>query len=203
MNGFDADNSTCDPADRDAAFDALLHEALAPTTAQDAAPADLAQRIVARTSGQLAHAPTEQLVAAALAPAATPQLAQRIWRATGHLVGRAAVVARIGPLAIDWQQLRTVAAMVLFGIGVSITVICHGIDQEAAAITQARRDIVAVSDYAGPTDPIDQQIDHVMLQVELAQSGSSWSQSTHDISRALLELETDLQLRSAEQQDVF
>ena len=74
----------------------------------------------------------------------------------------------------------------------SIFLICGLIKHEAQAISDARREIVAMSDYTGPDAAIDQEIDSLMVDVELAMVGDDPLDVNRQMNSALMELESEL-----------
>lgn len=162
-------------------------------------PDDLAQRVFEQTADQLPKTGTEQLLDCAMAVTTPDDLADRVYDATRDDLPHRAVIGRIGLWGLNWPQWRTVAAAFLFGSSIAIFIICSVITRDAAALTDTRREIVAMSDYTGPQESIDQEIDSLAVQVELAMSGGeSWSDVSAQLSDALMAIETDVRFRAPE-----
>jgi|GEM_PF-4590314 len=172
--------------------DPQLEAILSAAMSANKMPGDLAQRVFEQTADQLPQTSTEQLLDSAMAVDEPDGLADRVYEATRDDLPHRAVIGKIGLWGLNWPQWRTVAAAFLFGSSIAIFIMCGMIKHKADVLTDTRREIVAMSDYAGPQEQIDQEIDSLVMHVELAMSGGeSWSDVSAELSDALIAIETD------------
>lgn len=174
--------------------DAKFHAILDASLGADAASEAMTDRIFAATVDRLPRTGLDAVLDEALAPSAMPAgLVERVVSRTRRQLDRAAgVLARIGPWSIRRRLVGNIAAAVVLAASIGVLMTGFNIVNDARQIVEVRQEIVALSGYATPAAPIDQEIELLAGHVDRAMAGGDWVQTRDMIDQALTDLEIDL-----------
>jgi hypothetical protein len=158
----------------DPQLETLLDEALSAESVPGGVPTDLVQQIMGKTSASLA----------------TPGIDKPepdILLTTAARSEHQGVIAWIGP-----ARIRALAAAIVLAASAGVFLMGMLIASDAREIILVKGELQTLGQYEPPTDPLEEELAMLDMQIQLALSGDDWSGQDDLLDNDLADLEWDV-----------